>query len=248
MSGSERPLVSVMIGVYNGAAYLGEAIDSVLSQSHEPLELIVVDDGSDDGSGAIAESYGAQVRCIRQGRGGMAASRNRAVQEASGDFFAFLDADDRFPPDKIERQLAVFEQHPELDVVYGHVTEFLSPDLDAKARALLRAPSHDLPWPTPNLMLVRREAFSQVGLFSTDLKVGIGVDWYARANEIGLRSAVPPILALERRLHAQNNGIRQRQFKPQYLHVLKAALDRRRLADDDATPPVVTDSESHSDR
>jgi glycosyltransferase involved in cell wall biosynthesis len=217
-----------MIGVYNGAAYLGEAIDSVLAQSHEPIQLIVVDDGSTDGSGEIAKAYGPRLRCIRQERGGMAAARNRAVEAATGEFFAFLDADDRFPADKIARQLATFEKDPDLDVVYGHVTEFLSPDLDEEARALLRAPNHNVPWPTPNLMLVRRDAFFRVGLFSTGLRVGIGVDWHARSNELGLRSALPPILALERRLHAQNNGIRERQFKPQYLHVLKASLDRRR--------------------
>jgi glycosyltransferase involved in cell wall biosynthesis len=225
--------VSVMIGVYNGARYLGEAIDSVLAQTKPAAEVIVVDDGSEDESGAIASTYGAPVRCIRQERGGMAASRNRAIQEAIGSYFAFLDADDRFPPEKLERQLGVFHDDPELDVVYGHVSEFLSPDLDEGARSLLRAPMHDVPWPTPNLMLVRREAFFRVGLFSTDLKVGIGVDWNARANEAGLRSAVPPFVALERRLHGQNNGIRERQFKPQYLHVLKAALDRRRSGESD---------------
>jgi glycosyltransferase involved in cell wall biosynthesis len=225
--------VTVMIGVYNGAPYLAEAIDSVLAQTRPPLELIVVDDGSTDGSGAIAAAYGSPVRCIRQERGGMAASRNRAIREAAGDYFAFLDADDRFPPQKLERQLAMFEADPELDVVYGNVTEFLSPDLDDEARALLRQPTHDRPWPTPNLMLVKREAFFRVGLFSTHLKVGIGVDWYSRASELGLKSAVPPVVVLERRLHAENNGIRERQFKPQYLHVLKSALDRRRLAADD---------------
>ena len=158
----------------------------------------------------------------------MAASRNRAVEEATGDFFAFLDADDRFRPDKLERQLAVFRDEPELDVVYGHVTEFVSPELDAAAIELLRPPRDDSPWPTPNLMLVRRESFFRVGLFSTALKVGIGVDWHARSIEAGLRSTVPPVVVLERRLHAENNGIRQRQLKPQYLHVLKASLDRRR--------------------
>jgi len=222
------PLVTVIVGAYNAERYLAEAIDSVLAQTHPRLELIVVDDGSTDGSGRIAESYGDPVRCIRQENGGMAAARNRAIPEARGDYLAFLDADDRFPPGKLARQLAVFEAQPELDVVYGHVTEFLSPDLDEAARALLRAPEHDVPWPTPNLMLVRRESFLRVGLFSTELKVGIGVDWHARANELGLRSAVPPIVVLERRLHAENNGIRQRESKPQYLHVLKAALDRRR--------------------
>jgi glycosyltransferase involved in cell wall biosynthesis len=234
-----------MIGVYNCAAYLGEAIESVLAQTHEPVELIVVDDGSTDESGAVAESYGPRVRCIHQERGGMAAARNRAVEAASGEFFAFLDADDRFPVDKLERQLAAFEQDPELDVVYGHVTEFLTPDLDEEARALLRAPNHDVPWPTPNLMLVRREAFFRVGLFSTALRVGIGVDWHARANEIGLRSAVPPVVVLERRLHAENNGLRERQFKPQYLHVLKASLDRRRAGD--ASDPLAKVSRPPSD-
>jgi glycosyltransferase involved in cell wall biosynthesis len=234
-------LVSVLIGVYNGARYLREAIESVLAQTRPPHELIVVDDGSTDESGAIAEGYGLPVRCIRQERGGMAASRNRAVSEATGDFFAFLDADDRFPPDKLERQLAVFDVDPGLDVVYGHVTEFLSPDLDEEALALLRRPTHDFPWPTPNLMLVKREAFFRVGPFSTDLKVGIGVDWFARATEVGLKSAVPAIVVLERRLHAENNGIRERQFKPQYLHVLKAALDRRRLVADEDGPVAKRD-------
>jgi glycosyltransferase involved in cell wall biosynthesis len=220
--------VTVMIGVYNGARYLAEAIESVLAQTHPVSQLVVVDDGSDDESGAIAEAYGPPVVTIRQENGGMAASRNTAVGAARGDFFAFLDADDRFRPDKIDRQLATFDEDPELDVVYGHVTEFVSPELDGPALELLRAPRHDLPWPTPNLMLVRRESFFRVGLFSTELKVGIGVDWHARSNECGLRSAIPPVVVLERRLHAENNGIRQRQLKPQYLHVLKAALDRRR--------------------
>jgi glycosyltransferase involved in cell wall biosynthesis len=221
-------LVSVMIGVYNGARYLGEAIESVLAQTYSDRELIVVDDGSEDESGAIAGSYGSRVKCVRQERGGMAAARNRAVEEATGTYFAFLDADDRFPPDKLERQLVAFDSDPDLDIVYGHVTEFLSPDLDADARTLLREPRHDVPWPTPNLMLVKRDSFFRVGLFSTALRVGIGVDWFARAGEVGLKSVVPPIVVLERRLHAENNGIRERQFKPQYLHVLKEALDRRR--------------------
>jgi glycosyltransferase involved in cell wall biosynthesis len=222
------PLVTVIIGAYDAERYLAEAIDSVLAQTHPNLELIVVDDGSTDSTAEVAEAYGPPVRCIRQENGGMAASRNRAIPEARGTYFSFLDADDRFPPDKLRSQLAVFEADPELDIVYGHVTEFLSPDLDAAARALLRAPEHDLPWPTPNLMLVKRESFLRVGLFSTELRVGIGVDWHARANELGLRSATPPVVVLERRLHAENNGIRQRESKPQYLHVLKAALDRRR--------------------
>src|SRR5437763_4860284 len=152
----------------------------------------------------------------------MAAARNRAVTDARGDYFAFLDADDRFRPDKIERQLSFFDGDPEVDAVFGHVTEFVSPDLDDVARSRLRQPVDDMPWPTPNLMLVKRDSFFRVGLFSTSLKVGIGVDWYARSMESGLKHVVPPIVVLERRLHADNNGIRQSAQRPQYLHVLKA--------------------------
>jgi glycosyltransferase involved in cell wall biosynthesis len=233
-----------MIGAYNAAAYLRDAIDSVLAQTYQPIELIVVDDGSQDDTGAIARSYGDPVRALTQPNGGMAAARNRAVAEAAGAYFAFLDADDRFCRDKIERQLSFFEGDADLDAVFGHVREFVSPDLDAATTLLLRAPVDDAPWPTPNLMLVKRDAFFRVGLFSTHLKVGIGVDWYARAVEHGLKIVVPPIVVLERRLHAENNGIRQRHERPQYLHVLKAALDRRRELDVDqeetARPPSAT--------
>jgi glycosyltransferase involved in cell wall biosynthesis len=217
-----------MITVFDGARYLAEAIESVLAQTYEPLELIVLDDGSTDGSGDIARSFGSAVRVARRSRGGMGAARNTATGLARGTFFSFLDADDRFRPDKTERQMAAFDEHPELDVIFGHMTEFVSPDLDEASRALLRPPVDDAAWRTPNLMLVRRDAFFRVGPFSTTLRVGIGVDWFARATERGLDSHVLPAVVLERRLHAENNGIRERDARPQYLHVLKASIDRRR--------------------
>src|SRR5207253_5209416 len=84
------PLITVIIGAYDAERYLGEAIESVLAQTHPNFELIVVDDGSTDRTGEIAESYGEPVRCIRQANGGMAAARNRAIPEARGSFLAFL--------------------------------------------------------------------------------------------------------------------------------------------------------------
>ena len=106
-----NPLVSVMIGVYNAAPYLGEAIESTLSQDYEPIELIVVDDGSTDGSADVALSF-PHVRVVRQQNGGNGAARNRAVEEATGELYAFLDADDRFTAGKLSLQKAALDAIP----------------------------------------------------------------------------------------------------------------------------------------
>src|SRR3954469_101781 len=224
-----QPLISVMIGVYNAERYLAEAIESVFAQSYRPLELIVVDDGSDDGSGDVAGGYGDGLTYAHQANAGNGSARNHAVRLASGELFAFLDADDRFLPEKLEHQFAALEADLDLDMVFGHVREFVSPELTDAERASVRPPAAEpMPWPAPNLMLIRRESFARVGPFSEDVKVGVTVDWYARAKEAGLRDAMLPEVVLERRLHLTNNGLRERDSRQQYLHVLKASLDRRR--------------------
>ena len=223
-------LISVIIGVYNAEPYLAEALDSVLTQDYKPLELIVVDDGSTDGSGDVAQRY-PQVRYIQQANGGNGAARNTGIEAATGDFLAFLDADDRFTDGKLSLQMRVLEEDETLDMVFGHVQEFVSPELDDATRATIRAATAmPVPWTAPNLMLIRRASFDKVGLFSTAVRVGVTVDWFARAAEAGLRHRVLSETVLERRIHTQNNGLRERDSRSQYLQVLKAALDRRRAA------------------
>jgi glycosyltransferase involved in cell wall biosynthesis len=223
-----KPLISVMIGVYNAEPYLAEAIESVLAQDYEPLELIVVDDGSNDGSAEVARSF-SQVNYHFQENAGNGAARNRAVEAATGDLFAFVDADDRFTPGKLTLQKAALDADPGLDMVFGHVREFLSPELDEATRSALRPPAPEpMPWTAPNLMLIRRESFQRVGPFSTTFRVGVTVDWFARASEAGLRYTVLPEVVLERRLHTQNNGLRERSARSQYLDVIRAAMERRR--------------------
>jgi glycosyltransferase involved in cell wall biosynthesis len=227
-----NPLISVMIGAYNAAPYLGEAIDSVFAQDYEPIELIVVDDGSTDGTADVARSF-AEVQVIQQENGGNGAARNRAVENASGELYAFLDADDRFTPGKLTLQKVALDADPGLDIVFGHVREFLSPELDEETRARLRPPAPDpMPWTAPNLMLVRRESFERVGPFTTAVRVGVTVDWFARAAEAGLRYSILPDVVLERRLHTQNNGLRESASRSQYLEVIRQAMERRRAAAD----------------
>ena len=106
-----NPLISAMIGAYNAAPYLGEAIESVLAQDYEPIELIIVDDGSTDGTADVARSF-ARVKLIQQENGGNGAARNRAVENATGELYAFLDADDRFTPGKLSLQKAALDADP----------------------------------------------------------------------------------------------------------------------------------------
>jgi glycosyltransferase involved in cell wall biosynthesis len=224
----DRCLISVMIPVYNGEAYLGEAIDSVLQQSYRPTEIIVVDDGSTDGTANVALGYGDQIRYEQQPRAGNGAARNRAVQLAAGDLFAFLDADDRLVPGALERLARVLEEDRSLQAVYGHVREFVSPDIDTDALVRLRAPIARIAGCLPTNMLMRRDAFLQVGQFATNLRVGVTVDWAARADESGLCKILLDDVLFERRLHGDNNGIREREHRSHYIQVVKAALDRRR--------------------
>ena len=120
------------------------------------------------------------------------------------------------------------ESDPQLEAVFGWVREFISPELPEDVRAGIRPAAQPQPWASPNLMLIRREAFERVGPFATNLRVGVTVDWYARATEVDLKSLVLPQVVLERRLHTQNNGVRERDARAQYIQVLKASMDRRR--------------------
>ncbi len=224
-----EPLVSVLMTVYNNGPYVAEAIESALGQTHGAVEVVVVDDGSDDESWAEVQRF-PQVKAVRQERGGIGAARNAAVALATGEFFTFLDADDRFPPDKLDKQLAAFAEDPELQVVYGYVREFVSPDISPEDAARIRPAVDYNESHLSGVMLIRRSAFEQVGPWTVGLKVGTGVDWYARSQEKNLRTLLLPDVLLERRLHLSNNGLRQADNRIQYASILKAALDRRRAA------------------
>ena len=226
----ETPLISVIIPVYNYARYLGEAIESVLGQTYQNLEVIVVDDDSTDQSGEVAESFaGRGVRYCRQDHAGIGPARNKGVELAEGDFLAFLDADDRWPEEKLERQLRAFENDPALEMVFGQALQLQNgPAWEAGVRDKNPAVASAVPGMVAGTMLIKRDAFSRVGEFPGELKVGEFIDWYSRAVELQVRSLVLPDLFLWRRIHDSNQGVRERQSVSDYARVLKATLDRRR--------------------
>ena len=226
----ENPLVSVIIPVYNYDRYLAEAIESVLNQTYQRLEVIVVDDGSTDRSSEVAKSFADRgVRYCRQDQAGIGPARNKGAELAQGDFIAFLDADDRWPEYKLERQLSAFATDPALEMVFGQALQLHhGPEWEAGVNDKNPPVAGMVPGMVAGTMLIKREAFLRVGNFPGGLKVGEFIDWYARAGELQIRSLVLPDLFLWRRIHDSNTVVRERQSVTDYARVLKAKLDRKR--------------------
>jgi glycosyltransferase involved in cell wall biosynthesis len=220
--------VSVVIPAFNAEAYLKEAIESVVAQTLAPFEVIVVDDGSEDGTADVAESIGEPVTCVRQARAGAAGARNRGVRLAAGEQLAFLDADDLWLADKLLLQVAALSEATEVDLVFGHVEHFHSPELTRPEKARIKRPSGATPGICLGAMLIRREAFNRVGGFATRWSIGEFVDWYARAVDSGLKSLVLPEVVMRRRLHPANMGLNRCVSQSDYVGVLRTVLERRR--------------------
>lgn len=223
-----KPLISVIIPVYNADKYLAEAIESVLVQVDYPLEIIVVDDGSTDNSAAVAQKFGDKIQYLYQENSGIATTRNQGIKLSNGEYFSFLDADDLWTKNKLALQISAFERNSNLDIVFGHVQQFFSPDLDRETQQKLYCPDTAVPGNTPSSMLVKSTAFKRVGLFSTQWRMGESIDWYLRATELQLHMEMLPEVVLWRRIHQTNQGIYERHLMGSYAHILKASLDRRR--------------------
>jgi len=168
-------LVSVVIPTYNRAAYIGEAIRSVLAQTYPSVEIIVADDGSTDNTQQVVADFGDSVTYVPlPHRGQPAATRNGGLRVARGDFVAFLDSDDLFFPDKLVTQVAAFGAHPEAGLVYSNVYFFREDPSQPTVHALdgLPSPSGDAFADllrgnvlAPQAVMLRRACLETVGVF-----------------------------------------------------------------------------------
>jgi glycosyltransferase involved in cell wall biosynthesis len=215
--------ISVVIPVWNGERYLLEAIASVQAQTVTVSELIVVDDGSTDGTARIAKGL-SDTTYIYQHRSGQSVARNVGASRSRFRFLAFLDADDLWVSKKLERQLEQFDRNPGLDVVFGHAIQFR--ERNSAGVAIPVGPP--VPAQLPGAMLIRREAFDRVGAYSSEWRVGEVVDWYARAVDCKLAMVTVDDIVLERRLHDDNLGTRTERPADDYLQIVRNLLARRR--------------------
>jgi len=219
--------VSVVVPAHN-SRYILTTLDSILVQKHRPLEILVVDDGSTDATARLVSGYAPEVRLIEQELGGHPAARNTGIRAASGDFLGFLDHDDLWSPDKLERQLASFERNPALDLVFGHIQNFFTPEMPLEERARLAVPLRPLPGLLQGAMLARRRSFDRVGLFSEESGTGDFIDWYGRAMLAGMNMEMLPETLVQRRIHADNYQRTHKSERREYLRAVKNLLDRRR--------------------
>jgi glycosyltransferase involved in cell wall biosynthesis len=224
------PLVSCIVPVFNGERFLREALDSILAQTYRPVEIIVADDGSTDGTAALVADYGDQLRYLFQLNAGTAAACNLGLQAAQGNFMAFLAADDLWHRDKLIRQIERFEARPELDVCVTHVQNFWIPALKEEAeRFRNHRISQPLPGYVPQTLLARRALFETVGHFNIALRHADSTDWFLRVIEHGAVIDILPDALVYRRIHQSNLSRRMASASRQeYVELVKATLERRR--------------------
>jgi glycosyltransferase involved in cell wall biosynthesis len=217
------PLVSVVIPAYNAETFLAEAIDSVLAQGHDTLEVIVVDDGSTDGTAGVARGYGARVRLLQQSNAGIGSARNTGVDAATGDLLAFLDADDVWTDGALDARLTVLETQPALDGAFGLVENFYDDvsegRFEVKAEVIASGQA-------AGTLLIRRDAFHKAGMFS-DVRLGEFIEWYARALDAGLRFETLPLVTLRRRVHGASTTATAPD-RTAYLRAMQSIIARRR--------------------
>jgi glycosyltransferase involved in cell wall biosynthesis len=222
-----RPTVSVVIPVRDGAEYIARAVSSVLDQSVTPDAVLVVDDGSRDASVAVASRFGPPVTVISTPPRGAAAARNCGIREATTAAVGFLDVDDTWPSDRLERHLDVLSERDDVDIVLG-ATRYVG--LSARERRRYRFPGRE---PIAVVMFlgattVRRSVFRDHHGFDESLRRFEDWDWFLRMRELGVAIHVDAAVAAEYRRRPGSASQTTLPGDATVHEVLKRSLDRRR--------------------
>ncbi|MDI4646016.1 glycosyltransferase family 2 protein [Cohnella hashimotonis] len=211
-----HPIVSVVIPFYNDP-YVNEAIDSVLAQTYRPIEIIVVDDGSTLHADRILPAYAGRARYIGKANGGTASALNAGIRASSGDYVAWLSSDDRFRPDKIERQLTYMRERDamicctDFAVIDGGGTvvdsRYGEAYPDGLALMRLLATTNAINGCT---IMLRRDIFSIVGTFNESLRFTQDYDYWARTVLSGIRIDYLAVPLTEYRMHGGMGTVQNR--------------------------------------
>jgi glycosyltransferase involved in cell wall biosynthesis len=205
-------LVSVVIPTYNRSSDVVLAVESVLAQRYQPVESLVVDDGSTDDTKTALQRFGEHIHYFKQEQSGPAAARNRALLQAQGKYLAFLDADDLWLPGKLDRQVAFMDARPETVLSYTDYTRGSRGETGEQSQLQHYRhkgspdPFHDLfreNFIHTSTVMVRRDVLAASGLFDPGLRGSEDLDWWIRLTQVGQFGYLNEVLTRVRR-HAGN--------------------------------------------
>lgn len=222
-----RPLVSIIMPVYNGEKYVNQALENLFKDVYRPIEIITVDDGSSDNTAHIIEKYG-NVQYIYQDHEGVAAARNKGITVSRGEIIAFLDCDDIWQPNRLTSTVSFFRMNPEIGYVLGKEMMFVESGCDVpswvKPEWLKEA--HDAS--NTGVLVARKATFDRVGLFNKDMESGEDTEWLLRAREDGIPMARLPEVVLHRRIHGNNlSGKMFRSRRENLMRIAKESIRRQ---------------------
>lgn len=239
-----NPTVSVIVAVRNGERYLRSAIESVLKQDYEPVEILLIDGHSTDGTAAIAQAVPG-LRYIRQVNQGIADAYNLGIAAAKGTFIAFLSHDDLWTSDKLRSQVEYMTSFPYLQYTVARAKFFLEPGTTSPPgfRQSLYAGDHEAH--IPETLVAKRSIFDAVGLFDTQLRTGEDVDWFARAKDKQVPHAVIAKVLLYKRIHNFNTSLNNLSNSQLLLRVMRRSIERKRAIGSSESKPLVNDGAAH---
>jgi glycosyltransferase involved in cell wall biosynthesis len=227
---ADRPSVSAVITAHDSARYIADALASIRAQRFPPDEIIIIDDGSTDGTGVIVKALGPDIRYVFQTNRGEAAARNRGVAEAQSEVVAFLDADDAWPIDRLARLVQPLKDS-RIDIVCGRARAFGEESWMAAAAADANQPEGFMM--SFGCAVIRRSVFHQIGGVDETMRHGVDLDWFFRCRERDLPILVIENIVLLYRRHERNMTLDVAAGRDGLMRTVKQSLDRRRRAERD---------------
>ena len=224
---SDYPLVSIIIPVHNGEKYIREAIQNISDQNYPATEIIVVNDGSTDGTDSIVRNLEIDIRYFDREQNGPSTARNTGIKDASGEYIAFLDVDDLWPENNLKLLVDLMQENLGVDVIRGYAQLFR--DSENGEREFLGNPKESFQYYI-GAGLYRSDVFSKVGLFDPTLFFGEDTDWYNRAIERKISIKWLEEVTLFVRRHGENMTEGKTIIELNKLKTIKRALDRKRAA------------------
>jgi len=223
------PLTSVILAVRNGERFIASALESVVGQDYTPKELLVIDGHSNDRTVKIARRF-PEVRVIPQIGRGIADAYNLGIGCARGEFVSFISHDDIWSPGKLAQQVGFLVEHPHVGYVTGRVKFFVEPGCPLPLGFRKELLDGDHVGHIMETLVARRTLFDRVGRFDCSLTTAEDVDWFNRARQMGIPTAVTPAVVLQKRIHGENSSLNVAENNANLLRVLRHSVARKRSA------------------